>query len=107
MKHYRLRSELRLAMDEAARGGQALFTHLWTSDSGPRSFRGTKLIGKLFDQDSVRLCDTALALGVGRLKICRPGERGQHIDLVDEPLSRALDMCREAGRDGLEDEEKV
>jgi len=105
MKHYCRRSELRLAMDEAARGGQALFTHVWTSDSGPRAFRGTKLIGKLFDQNAVRLRETALALGVGRLKICRPGERGQHIDLVDAPLSRAIEMCREAENNGLEDEE--
>lgn len=104
MKHYRLRSELRLAMDDAANGGQALFSHVWTSDSGPRSFRGTKLIGKLFDQNTVRLCDTALALGVGRIKICRPGERGQHIDIVDEPLQRAIKMCQDRDKDCMKEE---
>jgi hypothetical protein len=94
MKHYRLRSELRFAMNDAAEGGQALFTHIWSSDSGPRWFRGTKLIGKLFDQDAVRLCETARALGVDPIIICRPGERGQHIDLADEPLRRAIEMSQ-------------
>jgi sugar phosphate isomerase/epimerase len=94
MKHYSARSELRGAMAEAASGGQALFTHVWTGgDNSPEWFRGKKTIGKLFDQDARRLAETARALGAEPIVICRPGERGQHIDLEGEPLRRAINIC--------------
>ena len=95
MKHYSTRSELRAALADAAKGGQALFTHVWTGNSdSPKWFRGTKTIGKLFDQDANRLSDTAKALGAHPLVICRPGERGQHVDLEGEPLRLAIAMTQ-------------
>ena len=97
MNYYKTRSDLRAAMDDAANGGQALFTHVWTSDNGPVWFRGTKTIGKLFDQDANRLADTARALGADPIVICRPGERGQHVDLEGEPLRRAILMALKDG----------
>lgn len=90
MKHYTARSGFKLAIADAENGGQALFTHVWGMASGPKCFHGARVIGKLFDQNTRRLEETANALGVRRVKIDRRGHAWQHVDLVGKPLERAI-----------------
>lgn len=73
-------------------GGQAI--EVWDKSftlapTAPRCFRG-KDFAKLYDQDEVRLVATARRLGVRVIKVDRPGEDTQHIDLVGSPMDRAL-----------------
>lgn len=91
MTHYSKAKDLPLAMADAAAGGQALFTHMWSAGSeAPACFQGTRLIGKLFDQDVDRLKQTALQLGIKRICVHRKGGPGQHVDLVGSPLKKAI-----------------
>jgi hypothetical protein len=94
MKYYSERRDLKRALNDSAAGGQALFTHAWGLSIGPACFHGAQVIGKIFDQDARRLADTARALGVRIIKIDRPGEPEQHIDLVGAPLHRALTLAK-------------
>lgn len=89
-----LQKDLVKALSYAESGGQSLY--LWTPSTSmrakaPKVFRvAAAPWGKLFDQDQDRLTKTAKKYGVRRIKIDRPGERGQHIDLCETPLLRAL-----------------
>ena len=93
MKHYSERRDLRAAIGDAASGGQSLFTHLWTSTSGPSAYRGTHLVGKLFDQNLERLVASAESFGETVIVVHRIGTDKQHIDLVGEPLENAMKNC--------------
>lgn len=96
MQVYTQRKDLPKARHDAENGGQALFIHPWVGGAdAPPAFRGAKLVGKLFDHDAERLVRTARDLGVRVIKIDRPGQPGQHIDLVDATLERALAQARE------------
>ena len=64
--------------------------------TGPPYFHGAPRIGKLFDQDTCRLLQTARALGLGKVKIDRQGTLKQHIDLAGEELERALELAKSA-----------
>jgi hypothetical protein len=80
------------ALAHAAAGGQSL--EVWPKcytygPKAPRCFRG-KDFCKLYDQDALRLTATARRLGVNVIKIDRPGQPGQHLDLVGGPMARAL-----------------
>ncbi|NDY56676.1 hypothetical protein G3N56_07955 [Desulfovibrio sulfodismutans] len=81
--------ELRSALAHAAAGGQALLVHAWGGPSRYACFDGAAEIGKLFDQNRARLAATAQRLGVRRIKVDRPGQPGQHVDLVGGPLAKA------------------
>ncbi len=83
------RRELRSALAHAAAGGQALLVHAWGGPSRYGCFNGASVIGKLLDQDRARLVATARRLGVRRIVVDRPGQRGQHVDLVGGPLAKA------------------
>jgi len=85
--------DLRSAQDCAEEGGQALLIMPGVYGNwpgGPRCFRNREIVGKLFDQDIERLRTTARSLGVKRIKPCRIGNRGQHVDLCGKPLERAV-----------------
>lgn len=77
-------------------GGQAL--ELWDKSftlhpRAPRCFRG-KNFAKLYDQDEARLIATARRLGVRVIKVDRPGQEYQHIDLVGVPMRKAIAEAR-------------
>ena len=94
MKLYRRREELSIAMGEADSGMQSLFIHSWVGGpEAPVCFRGLRMIGKLFDNDCVRLEQTAKRLGVKKIKIDRRGKAGQHVDLVGRPLQKAMQLA--------------
>lgn len=86
--------ELREAYAYAASGGQAL--HLMSGrfaylrKDTPSVFKGRDQIAHLFDQNEVRLIETARRLGVRVIKVERRGTPQQHIDLCAGPLDRAL-----------------
>jgi hypothetical protein len=86
------------ALAHAASGGQSL--EVWDKSytygpRAPRCFRG-KDFCKLYDQDAERLAATARRLGVNVVKIDRPGQPSQHLDLVGGPMRRALAEAVEA-----------
>jgi len=91
------RREYRDAIAHAADGGQALLVHAWGGPSKVPCFNGAAMIGKLFDQDPARLVATVKRLGVRKIKVCREGQPGQHIDLVASPLDRAKRECQIEG----------
>jgi hypothetical protein len=64
-------------------------------------FKRYRTWAHLFDQNRVRLEETASGLGVRVIKVDRPGARGQHIDLCGRPLARAMEICRLDEEDGL------
>ena len=97
MKHYTARSQFKQAIEDAVGGGQALFTHAWGLAQGPKCFHGAKRIGKLFDQNARRLEETARHLGVRKVKIDRLGKPEQHVDLVGQPLERAIARAENTG----------
>jgi hypothetical protein len=73
-------------------GGQAL--EKWDKSytlapTAPLCFRGRDFV-KLYDQDKLRLIATARRYGVKVIKVDRPGQLHQHIDLVGAPMRRAL-----------------
>ena len=76
-------------------GGQAV--EMWDKSYtlGPRTpicFRGKNFV-KLYDQDEQRLIATARRLGVKVIKVDRPGQQSQHIDLVGGPMRILLAQC--------------
>ena len=92
---YTERKHLPLALEDAKQGKQALFLHKWIGGPNvPLPFQGSRLIGKLFDMNQRRLLLTALSLGIKVIKIDRPGQIKQHIDLVGPPLERALQLAK-------------
>jgi len=95
MKHYSKRRDLKKAIADSVAGGQALFTHLWTTVTGPDAYKGTKLVGKLFDQDRERLITAAQDFGETVIVVHRLGTPKQHIDLVGGPLERAIKSSNE------------
>jgi hypothetical protein len=73
-------------------GGQALEQWDKSYTYGPRApacFRGKDFV-KLYDQDKLRLIETARGFGVKVIKVDRPGTLYQHIDLVGAPMRKAL-----------------
>lgn len=94
------RREYKQALDHAAQGGQALLVHAWGGPSKVPCFNGAVTIGKLFDQERDRLIATVKRLGVRKIKVCREGQPGQHIDLVASPLERAKHECQTTGGTG-------
>jgi hypothetical protein len=73
-------------------GGRALEQWDKSYTYGPRApacFVGKDFV-KLYDQDEVRLIATARELGVRVVKVDRPGQIHQHIDLVGGPMRKAL-----------------
>lgn len=78
--------------EHIAGGGQAL--ELWDKSytmtpTAPRCFRGRDF-AKLYDRDELRLTATARRLGVRVIKVDRPGQPLQHIDLVGGPMRKAI-----------------
>ncbi len=95
--------QIREAIAFAKAGGQALHVwqpmagvnhFFWDESAAPECFRKAARSGKpfahLFDQDVERLRDTARTLGVNVIKVDRPGEDRQHVDLCGRPLDRAI-----------------
>lgn len=82
------------AAEYAERGGVGLFCHEWTGGTeAPKPFRGTKIIGKLFSRNRNILLALGTRFGVKVIKVDRPGQRFQHIDLVGVPLNRAREAA--------------
>lgn len=85
--------EIFAAYDYAKTGGQALHVHEFTQ-SGHNLFRNRQA-AHLFDQDVMRLEQTAKNLGVKAIKIEHPHTHHQHIDLCCRPLEKAIELCKE------------
>jgi hypothetical protein len=88
--------ELKDAYLFAESGGQAL--HLCKSASfvtsaAPNCFKRSTHLAHLIDYDIDRLMATARRLGVRVVKVERPNKSGQHVDLCDKPLDRAIAEC--------------
>jgi hypothetical protein len=81
--------EMAKAYAHADEGGQALVIIPRRAVEGPRCFRKYSEYAYLMDRDAARLKRTARKLGVRVIKIDRPGETGQHVDLCGKPLERA------------------
>ena len=81
------------AIDAIMAGGQVLeeWDKSYTYGPGaPTCFRGKNFV-KLYDNDTDRLMATARRLGVRVIHVDRRGEPGaQHIDLVGQPMRRAI-----------------
>lgn len=84
--------EINEARAFAKDGGQAVHVHCFTGNGHPL-FRRYPQAAHLFDQDRIRLSETARRLGVRVVKIEKPGTASQHIDLCGKPLERAKDLC--------------
>jgi hypothetical protein len=87
----------RMALQEAAAGGQLLYVYKLSEASPNRKnhLRGAGHRAHLFDRDLKRLKETARMLGIRRVKIIqtKTGENGntaQFVKLADRPLERAL-----------------
>jgi hypothetical protein len=83
-------ADLREALKHVAESGQALH---YSCPKAPACFKGKRLWGHLLDGDRKRLVATARALGVRVIRVHRPGEPRQHVDLCGKPLGRAMRMC--------------
>jgi len=89
-KYFEVR-RIRQARKHADAGGQALLVpgcdcH-WPN--APKCFQGHRY-GYLFDRDIQRLKLTASTLGVRVIKVDKPGQPGQHVNLCGKPLQRAI-----------------
>lgn len=88
--------DLRAALAYAAAGGQALHLHriIGSRTRAPRCFLvevdAGRPIAHLFDADPVRLAKTVRRLGVRVVRVERPGDPRQHVDLCGKPLARAV-----------------
>ncbi len=79
----------------AAAGHQALHVYYVRGWPGAplvfqREAKAGRPWGHLLDQDAERLKATAGRLGVRVIKVCRPGEPQQHVDLCGGPLMKAM-----------------
>ena len=82
---------IRQAIKHADNGGQALLVPEYECHwpNAPKCFQGHRY-GYLFDRDVRRLKATASTLGVRVIKVDKPGQPGQHVNLCGKPLQRAI-----------------